>query len=58
MHVCDYSWGLRGLQQGFTLIKEEQRAQRGLRGFEDQIAFAVSSKSLVPYGIVWFSTLL
>lgn len=56
--VTKYSWGLPALQQGFDLMKEEQRAQRGVRGFEDQIALDVSSKSQVRYGIVWFSALL
>lgn len=47
--------GLPALQQGdFNLIKDDQRAQRGVRDFEDQIALAVDSKSQVCYEIVWF----
>lgn len=48
--------GLPALQQGdFNLIKAEQRTQRGVRDFEDQIALAVDSKSQVCYG---FATIL
>jgi len=47
--------GLPALQQGdFNLRRDEQRPQRGVRDFEDQIALAVDSKSQVCCEMVRF----